>query len=45
MRELCKAIGIQLVCDKKKHILLGNKIKPIVAFLNDQLQQEVSQSQ
>ena len=40
MRDLCKVIGVQLVCDERKQYLLGNKIKPIVAYLNEALQQE-----
>ena len=37
MRDLCKVIGVQLVCDERKQYLLGNKIKPIVAYLNEAL--------
>ena len=42
MRDLCKVIGIQLVCDERKRYLLGNKIKPIVTYLNESLQQEAN---
>lgn len=44
-RDLCKAVGIQLVFDDKKQLLLSNKIKPIVAYLNEQIQQEAAQNQ
>ena len=40
LRDLCKVIGVQIGCDQKKKFLLGNKIKPIVAYINEQIQQE-----
>lgn len=40
LRDLCKCLGIQLRVDSNKKLLLGNKIKPIVACINDTLQQE-----
>jgi len=35
MRDLCKVLGVQLVVDEKKRYLLGNKIKPIVSYINE----------
>ena len=42
MRDLCKTLGIQLAVDERKKYLLGNKIKPIVAYLNEQVQNELA---
>lgn len=44
MRELCKVIGVQITLDESRKLLLGNKIKPIVACINDTLQQEAAAS-
>ena len=42
MRDLCKVLGVQLVADERKSFLLGNKIKPIVTYLNDAAQSEAN---
>ena len=44
LRDLCKVIGIQIVFDQQKKLILGNKIKPIVNSINEQLQHEMAQS-
>ena len=45
LRDLCKVIGIQLVADERKQFLLSNKIKPIVAYLNESIEQERNANQ
>ena len=35
MRDLCRTIGVQITLDESKKLLLGNKIKPIVACINE----------
>ena len=35
MRDLCRTLGIQLVADPSRKLFLGNKIKAIVACIND----------
>jgi len=42
LRDLCRALGIQVVLDPSRKLLLGNKIKPIVACLNEAIQQEAA---
>lgn len=42
LRDLCKCLGVQLVVDQNKKLLLGNKIKPIVACINEAIQQEMT---
>lgn len=42
MRDLCKVLGVQLVVDERKKYLLGNKIKPIIAYYNEALQNETN---
>lgn len=38
LRDLCRALGIQVVLEPSRKLLLGNKIKPIVACLNEAIQ-------
>ena len=42
MRDLCKLLGVQLVADERKKFLLGNKIKPIITYLNEVIQSEAA---
>ena len=35
LRDLCKALGIQLNLSESKRLLLGNKIKPLLACHNE----------
>mmetsp|Transcript_1191 Transcript_1191/g.1573 ORF Transcript_1191/g.1573 Transcript_1191/m.1573 type:complete len:124 (-) Transcript_1191:1386-1757(-) len=37
MRDLCLALGVQLVADPTRKLFLGNKIKAIVTCLNEAL--------
>ena len=45
LRDLCRTLGIQLIADPQRKLFLGDKIKSIVACLNEQVQVEQAAAQ